>query len=148
MDTGDLFVLAQHEIATAAGIAHQTVTAMPAHAHALSGLPQSDVGTPGVDAPGNLMARHTRILNSRPVPFFYECIAMTNPTGFALDTNLPAAGCGVGRSTTPKFPPGLPITTAFTTNLWLWSAKNERKVCGQSSCDAEGYWQLRSIDGS
>ncbi len=30
MDTGDLFVLAQHEIATAAGIAHETVTAMPA----------------------------------------------------------------------------------------------------------------------
>jgi hypothetical protein len=100
------------------------VTAMPAHAHALSGLPQSDVGSHGVDAPSNLRARHTRILNSRPLPFFYECTAMTNPTGSDLDTNLPAAGCGVGRSTTSKFPPGLLIATAFMTNLFLWSAKN------------------------
>src|SRR6202035_1494159 len=44
---------------------------------------------------------------------------MTNPTGFDPDTNLPAPGCGVGRSTTLKFPPGLLIRTAFMANLFL-----------------------------
>ena len=91
-DGGDLFELTQNEVAAAARVALEAVSAMPTNSHALAGLPQGDVSANGIDAPGNLVARHSRVLNSRPQPFFHERVAVTDAAGFHLDAHLPASG--------------------------------------------------------
>jgi hypothetical protein len=44
-----------------------------------------------IDAPGNLVARHSRILNW-PEPLLYERIAVADTAGFHLDAHLPTPG--------------------------------------------------------
>src|SRR5215469_12189419 len=90
MNGGDLLPLAQHEIAAAAGLAFETVPAMPADADPLSLLPQRDIGADLVDASGNLVTWHARILNSWPQAFFYQHVAVADAARVHLDTNLPA----------------------------------------------------------
>jgi hypothetical protein len=60
-DSGNLFGLAQHEVAPPARVAHKAVSAVPSHAHTLTWLPHRDVSANCVHAPGNLMARHAAI---------------------------------------------------------------------------------------
>src|ERR1700722_17892230 len=91
-DGRDLFELTQNEVPAAARVALKAVSAMPSNSHALTRLPQSDVGADGIDATGNLVARHSRVLNSRPVPFFHKRVAMADAAGFHLDAHLPASG--------------------------------------------------------
>src|SRR5579864_4623431 len=57
VDGSNFFVLAQNEVAAAAGIALKAVAAVPSHTNSLPGLPQCDVGTDRVDASGDLVAR-------------------------------------------------------------------------------------------
>ena len=83
--------LAEDEIATPARVTLKTVAAVPSHSHPLAGLPQRNVGADRVDAPGNFVARHSRILNSRPEPFLYECVAVADTAGFHLEAHLPAS---------------------------------------------------------
>src|SRR4051812_26905656 len=94
MDASNLLVHAKHEIATATGVAYKAMPAMPAHTHPLPWLPLDHVRADGINASGDLMAGDTRILLAGPVPFFYQCIAVTYATGFDLDTHLIACGLG------------------------------------------------------
>ena len=55
-DAGDLGVLAEDEVAAAAGLAVVAVAAMPAEADALAGLEDGDIGADGVDDSGDFVA--------------------------------------------------------------------------------------------
>ena len=91
-EAGDLAKLAKKEVATAAGIAFEAVSAMPTYAHTLARLPVGYVRSNRVDAPGDLMPRHARILDSRPESFFHQSIAVADAACFDLDPHLPASG--------------------------------------------------------
>ena len=88
MEGCNLLVLTIDEIAAAAGFTREAMPAMPAHTNALGGLPLCYIGAYRVDAACNLGAGHTRILDSGPVAFFYQRIAVTNAAGFDLDADL------------------------------------------------------------
>src|SRR5579863_71738 len=88
MNPGDFLKLAVHKVAAAAGLTLETMTAMPADAYALAGLPKGDVGSNLVDAARDLVPRHSRILDSRPIPMFNQFVAVANATGFYLDSYL------------------------------------------------------------
>src|SRR5262249_30181458 len=91
----NLPVLAKDEVSTAAGIAREVVPTVPAHSHALAGLPLGDVGAHCIDAAGDLMAGNAGILQTRH-PFFYQHVAVAHATCFHLDPHLVAAGLGDG----------------------------------------------------
>jgi len=80
------------EISSPARLALEAMPAMPAHANALSGLPQRDVGTDCIDASRDLMSRHAWILNARPEALFHQRITVTNAAGFDLNANLTTGG--------------------------------------------------------
>jgi len=63
-DPGNLFEMAENEMAPATRVTLKTVSAVPADAHSLSGFPLRDVRPNRVDTPGNLVARNARILQS------------------------------------------------------------------------------------
>src|SRR4051812_37971871 len=84
------------EIAAAAGIALEAVSAVPTDAHALARLPQSDFGADSIDKSGDLVAGNAWILQPRPHAFFYQRIAVADTARFHLDTHLSAARLGNG----------------------------------------------------
>ena len=67
-DSGNLFKLAEDEMAAAAGVAFEAMSAMPADAHPLARLPLCDVGADRIDPSGNLMARERAGIASRESP--------------------------------------------------------------------------------
>ena len=48
----------------------------------------------GIDAAGDFVSGHTRILKAGPETFFYEGIAVADPAGFDFDADLVASGLG------------------------------------------------------
>ena len=90
-DSGNLLELAENEMAAPAGIAGEAMSAMPADADALAGLPLRDVGANRVDASGNLMAGNARVLQSGKARLLYDGVAVADAAGFNLDPNLGAA---------------------------------------------------------
>src|ERR1019366_5169784 len=116
-DGCDFFVLAVNEIATAAGFADETMTAMPTNADALAGLPVGDVSAHGIDTAGDFVSGNARILNAGPVAFFHERIAVADATGFDFDPDLVAGRLRIFLSTSSKLPPGLPICMAFIRDI-------------------------------
>ena len=90
----DLFVLAVDEIAPPARVADEAMTAMPADAHALARLPVGDVGADRVDAPGDFVSGHSRILQAGPVAFLHDRIAVADAARLNLDADLIAGGLG------------------------------------------------------
>jgi hypothetical protein len=91
-DAGNLSELAENEIAAAAGIAGETMAAVPSDSDALAGFPVSDIGADGVDAAGDFVSGNARILNVRPMAFLYERVAVADAAGFDFDPKLAAAG--------------------------------------------------------
>ena len=85
------------------------MSAMPAHADALAFFPWRDVVADRIDAPGDFVTRHTRILNSGPETFFDQHVAMANAARLHFHAHLSGPGSGMSRSTNSKSPPGLPI---------------------------------------
>src|SRR5208283_436749 len=65
-DAGNLFGLAVNEITAAAGIAGETMAAVPSDSDALAGLPVGDVSADGVDAASDFVAGHAGILEAGP----------------------------------------------------------------------------------
>jgi hypothetical protein len=62
---------------------------MPSDANPLTGLPQRNVRTDGINATRDFVSGHARIFQrKRPVPFFDDCVAMANATGFNLNSDL------------------------------------------------------------
>ena len=70
------------------------MASMPAHADALAGLPLRDSVADGIDAAGNFVSGNARVLDSGPVAFFYERVAVADAAGFNLDADLAASGLG------------------------------------------------------
>jgi hypothetical protein len=93
-DGRDLFVTAKSKVAAAAGFARKIMPSMPADADALAGLPLRNAVANGVDAAGYFVAGNARVLDSRPMAFFYERVAVADAAGFNLDADLPARGLG------------------------------------------------------
>ena len=87
-DARNLLDLAENEIAATAGVADKTVPAMPSHAHALTGLPLRDVSSNGVDAPGDLVAGNSRVLQSGKARLLHDGITVTDAAGLHLDPDL------------------------------------------------------------
>jgi hypothetical protein len=96
MDGGDLLVLTENEISAAAGIALEAMSAMPPNADTLAGLPQRDAGGDFVDAAGDFVSRHARILQAGPDAFFDQSVAMADAARFNFDADLAGAGLGNG----------------------------------------------------
>jgi hypothetical protein len=94
VDGGDLLKLAVDEVAAAAGIAGETMAAMPSHADALAGLPLSYVRADGIDSSGNFVAGDAGILKARPASFLYDRIAVADAAGLDFDAHLAATGLG------------------------------------------------------
>jgi len=117
-DAGNLLVLAEDKIAAATGIAYEAVSAMPANADTLTALPEGDVGAYGVDAAGDLMAGNAWILNSWPVPFFYQRVAVADAAGFNLDAHLIASGLRRGALDDFEVSSGLADLHGFHANLF------------------------------
>src|SRR5262249_24617950 len=84
-DPGDLQHLAVDEIAAPALLADEAVPAVPANADALAFLPVRDAGADRIDHAGNLVSRHARILQARPLPFLGEGVAVADPACFDSD---------------------------------------------------------------
>jgi hypothetical protein len=62
--------------------------AVPADTNTLPRLPQSYVRSNCIDASGDLVPGHTRVLNTRQQSLFHQRIAVTDAARFYLDTNL------------------------------------------------------------
>ena len=67
------------------------MSAMPADADALTLLPCGDVAADRIDASGDFMTRHARILKPGPETFFDEHIAVANAARFDFHAHLPGA---------------------------------------------------------
>jgi hypothetical protein len=78
------------------------------------------------------MAGHARILNAGPVSLFHQHIAVADAAGLNLMRTCPRPGCGMGRSTTSKLPPGLLIWKAFMEDLVRYLAY---KFVGRAATD-------------
>ena len=87
----DFAVDAHRKIAAPALLAHETMSAMPAHANALTFLPFNDVVADRIDASADFMPRHTRILKPGPQTLFDEHIAVANAACLDFHANLPSA---------------------------------------------------------
>jgi hypothetical protein len=119
-DASDLSELAKNEITTAARVALKAVPAVPSHAYPLTGLPQGNVCANRIDASGNLVARHSRILNSRPETFFDELVAVAQAAGFHLDAYLPASRLRRRTLNDFEITSGLADLNGFHLNPFLW----------------------------
>jgi hypothetical protein len=93
-DAGNFSVLAENEIAAPAGIASETMAAVPSDADALAGFPVRNVGADSVDAAGNFMSRNAWILDAGPMAFFYERVAVADAAGLDFNPDLAAARLG------------------------------------------------------
>ncbi len=92
-DAGDLERhLAGEEIAAATGIAIAAMAAMPADAHALARFPLGNARAHGIHRADHFMAGHARILQTGPVTFLDQRIAVTDATGVDLDPHQPGTG--------------------------------------------------------
>lgn len=87
-------MVAEDKITSAAGFATSTMSSVPSHTDPLAWFPLTHARTYRVDDPGNLMSRHTRILNSRPQTILGKNIAVTDPAGLHLNQNMSHRGTG------------------------------------------------------
>src|SRR4029434_57717 len=88
IDPGHLAIDAHREVAAPAWFADETMSAVPACADALPGLPRGDVFADCVDASGDFVTRDARILKPRPQTFFDKRIAVADATRIYLHANL------------------------------------------------------------
>ena len=86
---------------------------MPSQADPIPGLPERDVGAECVDASGNLVAGHARILNAGPVSLFHQRIAVADAAGLNFNAHLPAAGLRNGTLDDFKISTGLADLDGF-----------------------------------
>jgi hypothetical protein len=68
------------------------MSAVPAYADALPGLPRGDVFADCGDASGDFVTRDTRILKPRPQTFFDKRIAVADAARIYLHANLTGSG--------------------------------------------------------
>src|SRR5437016_10124389 len=87
LESRDLKVLTAHEIPTATGDTLSTMSAVPPHADPLALLPNCHTRSNGIDHTGDLVPRHSWVLQARPVPLLHKEVTMTDATGLYLDAD-------------------------------------------------------------
>ncbi len=93
-DAGDLAILAENEIAAAAGRTVVAVASVPTEADALAYFEERNIGADRVDDTGDFMAGYAGVLNAGPIAELGERIAVANAAG--LHANADVAGAGLG----------------------------------------------------
>jgi hypothetical protein len=83
----DLKILTAHEISPATEDTLSAMSAVPANADPLTLLPHRHIRSNGIDHTGNLVPRHSWVLQARPVPFFHKNVTMTDAACLYLDAN-------------------------------------------------------------
>ena len=96
VEAGDFEIAAGNKVAAPAAIADEAGAAEPADADALPDFPGGDVGADGVDPPGDLVARHGRVMHAGKGAGRGEHVAMADAAGLDLDAHLARAGLGGG----------------------------------------------------
>ena len=91
-DAGNLSEATGDEIAATAGLAMAAVSAVPADADSLTGLPVEHVGTDDVDNTNDLVAENTWVLDAGPVTLLGEYVAMAEAARFHFDADLARTG--------------------------------------------------------
>src|ERR1041384_4857129 len=92
IDAGYLAIDTHREVPAPAWFADETVSAMPAHADALSGRPSGNVVADWIDASSYFVTRHARILEPRPQTFLDKSLAVANAASIYLHANLSRSG--------------------------------------------------------
>ena len=85
---------------------------MPADADALADFPSGNPLPDRIHDSDDFMAGNTRILHTRPGPFFGERVAVTNATSLNFDPHPAGPGSGISRSTISNGPFGCGTCTA------------------------------------
>jgi hypothetical protein len=96
MESGDLKILATHEVSTPAWHTLAAMPAVPSYAGTLALPPDGYAWTDGIDHPGHLVAGDARIDETRPVPVLREGVAMTHSAGFYSYSHRVRARLGDG----------------------------------------------------
>jgi hypothetical protein len=102
VDPGDFAIYTHSEVTTPTLLAHEAMPTVPTDADSLINCPRCDVGTHGIDAPGDLMTGDTRILKSGPDAVLDHCVAMANAA--CLDLHAYVAGTRFGNVAFDEFP--------------------------------------------
>jgi hypothetical protein len=84
----DRFILAGNKVSSAAGVAHEIVSSMPAGSHSIAFLPLGYSLTDFVHDARDFMPGHAGVYDSGPKTVFQEVIAETNAAGMYLDPHL------------------------------------------------------------
>src|SRR5215467_12268168 len=87
-ERGDLLEAAEDEVAAAARITREAVSAVPADTNALARLPDFDVGAHDVDTPRDLVPWDARVREPGPEPVLDEHVAVTDAAGLDLDAHM------------------------------------------------------------
>ena len=93
-DAGDFEVAAVAEVSAAAGEAGAVLAAVPADSYALAFFPRGDAGAELVDDAGDFVAGDARVLDSGPLAFFGEDVAVADAAGLHLDEDMSGGGRG------------------------------------------------------
>jgi hypothetical protein len=107
VDSGYFAIYTHGEVTTPTLLAHEAVATMPTDTDSLINRPRGNVGTHGIEASGDLMTGHPRILKPGPQTFFDQRVAMANPACLDLEAYL--CGTGLGNVAFDEFP----IATCF-----------------------------------
>src|SRR5207253_3606009 len=94
INPGDFPTYAHGKISAPASITDQIVSAVPADTHTVAFFPLSNIGADSIDAAGDFMSRHSRVLKSRPETLFNQSIAVTDSACFHFHANLPGGRFG------------------------------------------------------
>src|SRR5207253_11350232 len=84
----DFPIVAHGKISAPASITDQIVSAVPSDTHTVAFFPLSNIGADSIDAAGDFMSRHSRVLKPRPETLFNQSVAMTNAARLHFYTNL------------------------------------------------------------
>ena len=119
------------------------MTAMPADADALAGLPLRDARTDGIHEPDHFMAGNAWILQARPVALLDQGIAVADTTGLDFDSHQ--AGARLGDFAFNKFKrPGWPGNLGGTHlwHNWLLVLENSAGESGIVPDDVNGQTKI------
>src|SRR5262249_35024779 len=89
VDTRHLAMDAHGKVAASTLLAGEIVTTVPSHPNAITLVPGPDSCPQSIDAAGNLVTRHARVLQTWPDAVLYQHIAVADPARVHFDAHLP-----------------------------------------------------------
>src|SRR5687767_2040882 len=92
VNPGNFSIDTHGEVSATTLFAHEAVSAVPTNTDALPLGPSDNVVAEGIDASGDFMTRHTRILKPGPQAFLDQRIAVADTTCLNFHANLSSGG--------------------------------------------------------